>query len=294
MTTSERLKMYFWLITLIQSRGAIHLSDINAEWKRNVLSGGLEFDRNTFRKHLDTIEEVFGIVFSYSTKKGYYIKELSELSDQIISNLLLSNIQEIGSFTQFKKLGDKIQVESTSTGNQYLYEICQALNSNLLVEFSYHKFTNDVPQQVTLEPYCLKAVKRRWYLFGRKHDNGCLRSYALDRITHLMVSDSHFPYDKRFGIDTHFKNSFGIYVADDMPSNVIIRANELEAKYLRTLPLHKSQHEISPGLFEYHIIITTDFINELFRHGTSLEVLEPLCLRDEMKHRIEEMRKIYA
>ena len=55
---------------------------------------------------------------------------------------------------------------------------------------------------------------------------------------------------------------------------------------LRTLPKHHSQKEINTQAnysdFEYYIVPTFDFKQEILKEGPDLEVLEPESLRHEI------------
>ena len=61
------------------------------------------------------------------------------------------------------------------------------------------------------------------------------------------------------------------------------QATELEARYLRDLPLHHSQTEIRPGIFQIRVLPTTDVIMEFCRLGDRVEVLEPAAVREQIK-----------
>ena len=78
---------------------------------------------------------------------------------------------------------------------------------------------------------------------------------------------------------------------------VRLRANALQSKFLRTLPLHPTQKVVESTeeytIFEYYIIPTLEFRKELLSCGSAVEVLTPQSLRDEMKAQIQEMIVMY-
>ena len=67
--------------------------------------------------------------------------------------------------------------------------------------------------------------------------------------------------------------------------------------YMRSLPLHLSQKELCSCAeyadFELTLRPTYDFIMELQRYGTMIEVMEPQSLRQTMKCCISDLCKLY-
>jgi predicted DNA-binding transcriptional regulator YafY len=84
---------------------------------------------------------------------------------------------------------------------------------------------------------------------------------------------------------------------EDELTIVRIKVNSYHSKYIRALPLHSSQKEIEQtndySIFEYHLIPTIDFKQELLSMGSNVEVLTPLKLREEMRDDILEMGELY-
>lgn len=64
-----------------------------------------------------------------------------------------------------------------------------------------------------------------------------------------------------------------------------------------TLPIHGSQFELERNdeysIFGFYVAPTYDFIQELRKFGSTLEVLEPAHLRDEFKEKSENLVKMY-
>jgi predicted DNA-binding transcriptional regulator YafY len=80
-------------------------------------------------------------------------------------------------------------------------------------------------------------------------------------------------------------------------THVVVRAHNYTPNYLRTLPLHHSQRELASTEhytdFSFDIRPTADFLDELLKHGDGIEILEPLDLREKMRHRVFEMYHYY-
>ena len=79
--------------------------------------------------------------------------------------------------------------------------------------------------------------------------------------------------------------------------NINIRTYAELPGYLRSLPIHHSQRELSTSPehtdFSLRLVPTFDFIQELLLHRDQMEVLSPQSLRDELNEIITKMKNRY-
>lgn len=126
-----------------------------------------------------------------------------------------------------------------------------------------------------------------------------MRTIALDRILNLKVLANSFKMPEDFDARKYFADVVGIYVNKDFPiEKVKIRTYGIQADYLRSTPLHKSQSEINSkhgefAEFTYRLCVTPELVSQLLAMGEKVEVLEPKELREEMKKRINNMSTYY-
>jgi predicted DNA-binding transcriptional regulator YafY len=95
----------------------------------------------------------------------------------------------------------------------------------------------------------------------------------------------------------YFDEYFGVLTDKTPMAHVVVRTYGNTSNYLRTLPLHHSQHEIGSTEqytdFAFDIRPTADFLAELLSHGNGIEVLEPAHVRQRMKEILSESLKKY-
>ena len=120
-----------------------------------------------------------------------------------------------------------------------------------------------------------------------------MRIYALDRVQSLDLTEETFKMPKDFSSQDYFAEYFGVLTDSSVPmAHVVIRAHNWTPNYLRTLPLHQSQRELTSTEhytdFSYDIRPTSDFLAQLLSQGSGLEVLEPQELREKMRSLIAE------
>ena len=180
---------------------------------------------------------------------------------------------------QAQDITDCVLYEDIPLGTQYLSLIVDAIRHRTQVQLTYHSFNRQEQYELTLAPYCLKVFKQRWYVAGcpSTHPNET-RVYALDRVQMMRPTEMQFVYPTKFNAHAFFAPYYGVF-RNAAPTKVIIEANSKSTQYLRLLPLHQSQKELSQfhgnTFFEYHIAPTLDFIQELRTHGTDIRVREP-------------------
>jgi predicted DNA-binding transcriptional regulator YafY len=145
-------------------------------------------------------------------------------------------------------------------------------------------------------PYALKLFRQRWYVLALNEER-LLRIYALDRMTMVEPTDDAFEMPVDFSAQAYFSEYFGVLTDETPLAHVVLRAHKWMPNYLRTLPLHHSQRELSstPDYtdFCYDLRPTSDFLGELLRYSNGIEVLQPQELREKMRQTIEEILKRY-
>ena len=98
-------------------------------------------------------------------------------------------------------------------------------------------------------------------------------------------------------VEKMFAGTYGIIVEDIPIESVRLKVDAYQANYLRSLPLHPSQHELKRtdeyAIFSLRVRPTYDFRQKLLSFGSTIEVLQPESLREEMREEIATMLKRY-
>ena len=150
---------------------------------------------------------------------------------------------------------------------------------------------------LSVEPYCLKMFKQRWYVLVYAPDIDQMRIYSLDRIHAIEPTKEKYQLPDDFDAEAYFKDAYGTADLNYEPVEVKISISAKQAPYLRTLPLHVSQEEIETNeeysVFRYFIIPSYDFKQELYKYGSDVEVLAPESMRKEFAEDAEKTNKMY-
>lgn len=114
----------------------------------------------------------------------------------------------------------------------------------------------------------------------------------------MSSSQTKFQDAKDLEPAEYFKDCFGIINNKDSEvQKVVLKVDAFQSNYIRNLPLHESQKEMKRtdeySIFEYHLKPEFDFEQEIFSNMDTVEVLEPLWLREEVKERIKILASKY-
>ncbi len=294
------LKRYLWLIDTLKRGGEMTYDEIADRWERSsVNDSGTTLSKRTLYNHCRAIATHFGIDIVCRRGRGLNLYRIDN-PEAIEENSLVK--WAIDSFSTGELLlgnaaiSDKILLEDVPSGREWLEPTMKALQENHEIEIDYENFVGR-KFTGTVRPLCIKLFKRRWYVLVLT-DKGEKRKFSLDRIKSLKILDTAFKYPSRFNPADYFEHFYGINAWDDAtPEKIVVRAYAELPGYLRSLPLHPTQHEVKTTDeytdFSMTLVPTFDFEQELLLHRDQIEVLQPQSLRDEMAKLVTRMTNLY-
>lgn len=293
-------KEYIWLVNTIYKAKKITLEEINQQWMKTEMSGGLPLPRSSFNRHKDAIEDMFGIYIECERVGGYkyYIGNAKVLEEDTIQNWMLSTLSVNNIISECRSIHDRIMLEPIPSDGEYLQRVIEAMKENVLISFTYQKYGADTTKEVVVEPYLVKLFHRRWYLICRYPETKEFRTFSFDRILNVESTSIRFKMGENFDANEFFNNSFGIVKDDNTPmERILVRAYQNERYYLRDLPMHHSQKLMNEGEdyadYEYNLCPTLDFFGYLLSRGSYIKVLEPQWVADKIRNMHLEALKRY-
>lgn len=297
--TKDLFDKYIWLIDTIYRAGKITFEEINERWLHSKLSDGKDIPLRTFHNWRIAIEQVFDINIECNRRGGYYyyIENADDIEKGGIRNWLLNTFAVNNLINESHHLKRRILFEEIPSGQQFLTPIIEAMRDGLEIELCHQSYWYDEPTTYTVQPYCVKVFKQRWYVVGFCKERDAIRTFSLDRIHQLITLESKFTYPKGFDPAAFFTDSFGIIVEEGEVETIRIKVYGMHRLYMRALPLHHSQQEVETtdefSIFEYRMKQTFDLRQELLSRGKDIEVLSPSSFREEMAKAIQEMAALY-
>lgn len=295
---SKTLIRYIWLLDTLLQYGSLTLEKISILWKNSGVGNGSPMPKRSFHDHRDSIKELFGVDIKCDRSRNvYYLKNPEVLEENKLSKWLLHYYSIPKDFITFNGMKDRILLEDVPLGKNFRDAIIDAMHRNVELKIEYQRYETELEGEhlkiFHMQPYAMKVYNHRWYLLGYMKEEDDIRTIALDRILHIKVLNSSFSLPENFDANKYFSNVIGIYNNKDLPvSEVKIRAYGVQADYLRSTPLHKSQSEGKSKYgefaeFTYRLCITPELISQLLAMGSQVEVLEPEELREDIKKQLQ-------
>lgn len=284
MRSSDIFREYVWLVKTIWQSGKITLEDLSRQWERSELNDGSPMPRSTFNRHRSAVQEIFGIDIECDRSNGnvYYIANANNLGS--VMNWMVSSLAFNNLMTESRSIQNRILFEPIPFVGDTFQTIIEAMKDNRQIELSYKGYGKP-ERNYTIEPYCIRLYKQRWYILGHFDDK--FRLFSFDRIVRVKVCDLRFKMPKDFDCEAYFAEYFGILTDSRVKQErIVIRAHGQERYYLRDLPLHHSQHEIGSTEntvdFELYLRPTTDFLATIFSRAGWVEIISPQYLKTEL------------
>lgn len=296
MKPAQIFQQYFWIINMLKAYDGLTFEELGRKWLEDQVAGGKVLQRSSFNRHRDAILDLFGVIIECAPKTyRYYISNPEILYDESIESWLYSTLAVHGVLADSTAVKERLVLENVPSGEEYLATILAGIKSNIRLRMGYQKFGQEGYVK-TVCPYALKLFHQRWYLLAL-NDEDQMRIYALDRMTSLSVTEERFMMPENFSAQQYFAEYYGVLTDDTPLTHLVVRAHQWMPDYLRTLPLHHSQRELSSGDgytdFSFEVRPTSDFMGELLKFGNGIEILEPVNVREKMQQKITETLKRY-
>lgn len=244
-----------------------------------------------------TNDDITSIKFAINTLNQFreveMFRQFGSAIDKIVDRFTISEDprdKDISSFVQF-------ETALSSSGNEYLSPLLDAIRSTKVASFNYTSFVSGKAKVRKVVPLLLKEYRNRWYLISFDLDKKNVMTYALERMTEVVVLDETGVKPVNFDPDLFFKHAVGITSSEDEPSKILFKTDNVSAKYILSQPFHSSQQIIKEGknktTFQLNILISEEFIRSVLSYGGGIEIIEPNELREEIMTRVSEMMKHY-
>lgn len=284
--------------------------DANYPSKSDILdflkAKDFELSTRTLERDIDIIRADIGldIVFS-KTNKGYYIDE--DESVKVESFFKFLEIVTVASiFNESLKDNKKILEHVSFDDSKYFHginnlkDILLALTQKRKLHFTHENFIRKTFKSYIITPFLLKEYENRWYVVGVPESMNEIRTFGIDRITELKIGSlSKVSRRKHEDQINKFDNIIGLDFDNNEPVDVRLLVDELHLNYMRSLPLHHSQvihsvNEQGQGFVDFCLVPNYEFITQILKIGSEVEVIYPKELRVRIKNELQKTLNRYT
>lgn len=185
------------------------------------------------------------------------------------------------------------------------------ISNQVVVQLSYHTFSDAETKSIVFHPYLLKQYNNRWYLIGAADTDGKILNFAIDRLDEVKALPEYLYKKSTQDLEERFEDIVGVTLYEDRPiSHIVFWVSDASKNYILTKPIHETQimlcgeksatmKEKHPNLsegafFSIDCIENYELIRELSSFGKDLIVLQPREIQDKVYERISSMMEYYS
>ncbi len=273
------------------------------EIKDYLFDHGFEISERTIQRDIEQIRYEFGIEIKYNRgRNGYFIDyENSVNSESFFGFLEIANTAELltESLSESKDALKYISFDQGGglKGIENLAPLLKAIKEQREISFNHFNFYTGKQKKYTIKPYLLKEYQNRWYVVGLLGEKPEFLTFGIDRIENLEVKVESFTRDKNLNPVELFENTIGVVHSYNSLQEVILSFTPTQGKYIKSLPLHKSQKILVDNNKELRISISVipnyELKQLILMHGNTVKVIEPKWLADEIKENLAQTLQKY-
>lgn len=133
-------------------------------------------------------------------------------------------------------------------------------------------------------------------MIGFKEKSNGLRTYALDRVREMKITNQNFEMPEGLQLEDLFGNIIGVTTSQASVKTVRLSATSTQAKYFRALPLHPSQQEEvhdTHSIFTYRLKLNYELVHEILALGDAVKVLDPPELKAMVVTQLKDTIALY-
>lgn len=260
----------------------------------------------------------------YYTDDNYILKRTPLTSEDMaalyfVANVYLDRMRDLPiiqqSLNTIDKVVDAVRISrqagdaSTSyiqfasgtyqTGAENLVTLAKAREAQKAITFKYRKFGSDTYKVHTGSPQLLKEFDNRWYAVVYLEGKDFATTFGLERMFDIeVVDDPVFNFLPGFDAEAYFKYSFGVFVTNEPPEDIVLSFTPFQGEYIKTQPLHHTQQLLVDNDDECRVQITVyptvELINSVLSFGDGVTVISPPSIVAQIKEKVAEMAAQYS
>lgn len=260
----------------------------------------------TLERDLKNLKDDFGIEINYSRSiRGYVLEEDEGQISSFLKFAEFSSLAEMyeEGIKDYKSFNKYIIPDDSSdfTGLHNMARIIKGITLSRKLTFTKENYYKETKKLYKVTPLRLKEYLNRWYLIAVPEGEKEIRNFGVDRISDLKLTEESSVTSNDFETQIElYEDIVGLnYNESEKVEKVVLSADNKQLKYLRSLPLHKSQVCVDGedgkwGQAIFHIKPNYEFETQVLKMAGMVAIKEPKWLRIKMKNHIDSMQRLYT
>jgi len=263
-----------------------------------------------FRAPITAYKEGRRVYYRYSDRTySLAMQPINPIEADLLKNTLdmLGRIKGLPQFEFLQEISLKLkksfQLEDLADciyfdQNEYLKnlhllgDLLKVIKRRCVLRVSYQSFHQERPEVFIIHPYFLKQYNKRWFLFGQCDGFDTWTNLPLDRIVSVEVAEDIPFMQARKTHQEYFEDIIGVTKPIDEDCQIVkIKVDKELWPYIESKPLHPSQKIVQRAdeytVIQLEVIPNYEFYAQVLGYGSSVEVLDPASVREEIRKKLK-------
>lgn len=232
----------------------------------------------------------------FAEEAGYYGGEALNRATSKLSKY--SNQEQETKINQHLTSLEVIRQLSSLSMEPFLKELEQAVADGYSVKILYHKSGEEQSKYRLVDPYRIIYWKNKWYVIGFCHLRNDIRSFRVDRIESLMLTENRFNRPENFSArDFFMKNLLPTIEDKEGIISLVINGNtrtlgDICQHWFLGHYLQKRTSNQAVFLLEKDMMYTyVPYL--LLPYGKSIQIVEPISLKKRLIEVLSDLIKFH-
>lgn len=199
----------------------------------------------------------------------------------------------------WSEIDQAFSVKSTGITERdvFVFErLAKAVLESRELHFEYQKLSDEKAMKRRLQPYHLAEIDGGWYIIGQDLERGARRTFAVQRMKSVHLTEKRFQRSHDFKLEDHFAGSFGVWAGEGEGQSqyeVKVQFSGFAARVVSERRWHPSQ-EIDSLVVDGSVILLTlqltaleDIARWILGFGSQAKVLGPPELRERVSSELK-------
>ena len=244
----------------------------------------------------------------YTAREIYALLIMQDLIDQLQPGLLDEHLgplrerlklllgQEALRSDEIRRRIRILHMASRPVEPRFFRAVSQATLTRRRLKIRYYTRTRDEYTEREVSPQRIVFYRGNWYLDAWCHLRQDLRSFAIDAVQQVSVTDKVARELDTAALDAHLGAGYGIF-SGAADQQAVLRFEPGAARYIVAEQWHARQTRILEP--SGHLILKVPFSNQqelimdILRYGPDVQVLAPQSLRDQIRLRLKDTLERY-
>tara|TARA_R110002051_G_scaffold218896_1_gene282745 strand:- start:5448 stop:6362 length:915 start_codon:yes stop_codon:yes gene_type:complete len=303
MANYRLLKRLERIIYYINTRPGISKADL---LQRLLDQTDNDVSERTLERDFNILKTDYGLDINYNrSKKGYLLADDPERLGTFFKFAELASLAELyeAGLKDYQTFQKWVIPDDSAAfkGLHNIKKVLSGITKSQKLSFEKINYYENTRKTYTVSPLRLKEYLNRWYLIAVPDHLDEIRTFGLDRLENINLLPQKAKTIKNETEQLkQFSDVIGLnYTETKEIQKVVLKVDNRQIKYLRSLPLHHSQlsiegeNEKNWGTVTYELKPNFEFETQILKLGFMVEVLKPVWFREKIAAHIKTMNKLY-